>query len=151
MIFFCFCLKLLLKTFSISQHLKMCLVAVNIRNCVLSNFGLRMLLQSFQKKVPLCVRKLSLSLFSFHMFAAWAQEESIEQCRRRRRHNVSRVLKAAARSPSASPHGEKSVHTHQHISWAVNRTRNRERETTARVDALSVIHSLLLYCTYTVL
>lgn len=49
------------------------------------------------------------------------------------RHNVFRVPEMAAHSPSASPHREKSVHTHQHIRRAVNRMQDGLRETASHV------------------
>ena len=45
-------------------------------------------------------------------------------------------------------HGEKSVHTHQHMSRAVNRMQDGEREKHSKSPCLSAIHSLLLYILY---
>uniref|UniRef100_A0AAQ5YQJ2 Uncharacterized protein n=1 Tax=Amphiprion ocellaris TaxID=80972 RepID=A0AAQ5YQJ2_AMPOC len=66
-------------------------------------------------------------------------------------HNVFQVLKMAARLPSASLHGEKSVRTHQHISRAVNRTQDGERQTAATTESTLCQLSTHCYCVYTVL
>lgn len=67
-------------------------------------------------------------------------------------HNVFQVQKTAAHSPSAALHGEKSVHTHQHISRAVNKTQDGERETQweSTVDSYSLTATVyILYCSIT--
>jgi len=83
-----------------------------------------------EKKHLFCSRSGELFFFFsflFVMTAAYAHclamRASTEHCHHQPQ-CVSRAEKTAARSPSASPPGEKSVNTHQHIRRAVNGPRD---------------------------